>query len=180
MVKLLPLTPCAGLLPLEIGGITVTEVALERIYSVAPLAGKTMATSTALKEQIGLGLSAPNRATSNRSARMQWFGHRTWLVTAAVDLDELAAVTDQSDAWAIIRIEGADVEDVLARLVPIDLRAATFKNGHTARTMLGHMSVAITRVGGQVFEVMAMRSMAGTLVHELEVAMRGVAARSNF
>ncbi|MEL6839146.1 MAG: sarcosine oxidase subunit gamma, partial [Pseudomonadota bacterium] len=72
---------------------------------------------------------------------------------------------------------GAGVEDVLARLVPVDLRLATFKTGHTARTMLGHMSVAISRVGAQSFEIMAMRSMAGTLVHELETAMRSVALR---
>ena len=177
MIKLLPLIPCAGLLPVTIGDLTLSEVALDRIFAVAPLAGQTMATSTAMKDQIGLGLSALNRATSNRQARVQWFGHRVWLVTAHVTLDDMAAVTDQSDAWTIVRIEGPGVEDVLARLIPLDLRIARFKSGHTARTMLGHMSAAVTRVGAQAFELMVMRSMAGTLVHDLETAMRGVTAR---
>ncbi len=177
MVKLLSRTPCADLLPLTVGTITMTEVTLDRIMSAAPFAGLTKPASAALKEQIGLGLSAPGRAISNRRARVIWAGQRMWLVAADVALDGLAAVTDQSDAWAILRIEGPGVVDVLARLVPIDLRADHFKGGHTARTMLGHMSVGITRVGAQAFEVMAMRSMAATLVHELQSAAENVAAR---
>jgi sarcosine oxidase subunit gamma len=39
------------------------------------------------------------------------------------------------------------------------------------------MNVSITRIDATTFEIMAMRSMAQTLVHELEQAMRGVAAR---
>ncbi len=178
VVKLLPLTPCAGLLPLEIGGIAIEEVVLDRLFSVAPFRGQAKASSTALKDQIGLGLSAVGRATSNRRARVLWAGHRTWLVTAEVTLEGMAAVTDQSDAWVIVRVSGNAVEDVLARLVPVDLRVSVFKSGHTARTMLGHMSVSVTRVGAQAFEIMAMRSVAGTLVHELETAARGVAARN--
>lgn len=177
MVKLLATTPCAGLLPRQVSTIEMSEVVLDRIYAVAPYRGQTKAASAALKEQIGLGLSAQGRALSNRRARVLWAGHRTWLVTADVALEGLAAVTDQSDAWAILRVSGPQVEDVLVRLVPLDLRAAHFKGGHTARTMLGHMTVSITRVGGDAFEVMAMRSMAGRLVHELERAAQGVTAR---
>jgi sarcosine oxidase subunit gamma len=71
----------------------------------------------------------------------------------------------------------AGVEDVLARLVPVDLRANVFKMNHVAKTMLGHMSVTIVRTGAEAFEIMVMRSMAQTLVHDLDVAMRGLAAR---
>lgn len=101
------------------------------------------------------------------------------LIGAAPDkgLLELAGVTDQSDAWAVVEISGNGVEEVLARLVPMDLRGATFKKGHTARTMVQHMSAAITRVGPKSFEIMVMRSMARTLVHDLETAMQSVVAR---
>jgi sarcosine oxidase subunit gamma len=177
VADLIALTPCNGLLPMKIGGIEVTEVLPECIMSVAAIAGQEKQVSTALKDQIGLGLTAPNRRTRKGNAHVQWFGHGVWLVTANVSLEGLAAVTDQSDAWAVVTISGAGVEDVLAHLVPIDLRVGVFKNGHTARTMLGHMSVAMTRIGANTFEVMVMRSMAGTLVHDLETAMRGVAAR---
>ena len=99
------------------------------------------------------------------------------MVAGAVSLDGLAAVTDQTDAWAVIHIEGQGVEDVLARLVPVDLRGPVFKKNHVTKTMLGHMSVTIKRVGSRGFEIMVMRSMAATLVHDLHVAMRGVGLR---
>ena len=177
MANLIALTPCDGLLPLQIEGITLTEVLPACIMSVAPARGQEKQVSAALKEQIGLGLSASGRSSRKGNMRAQWFSHGVWLVSAKVVLGELAAITDQSDAWAVVAISGVGVEDVLARLMPIDLRASAFKNGHTARTLLGHMSVAITRVGTNTFEIMVMRSMAGTLVHDLETAARGVGAR---
>ena len=78
----------------------------------------------------------------------------------------------------MVRLEGGAAEDVLARLVPVDLRQSGFKRGHTLRTMLQHMSVSITRISDEAFLILAFRSMAGTLVHDLETAMKGVAARS--
>lgn len=169
MTKLIALTPCADLLPVEIGRIALTDVMTGRLRSVAPFAGREEAVSKALK----LDLPDCNR----RNGAVSWFGHGVWMVAGDTALDGIAAVTDQSDAWAVVRIEGAGVEDVLARLVPVDLRAPVFGVDHLAKTMLGHMSVTITRVGLHAFEIMVMRSMAATLVHELEVAMRGVAAR---
>lgn len=181
MVELLPLTPCAGLLPVTHGAVTLTEVAVGAMVSVAPFAGQDKVVSAALKDQLGVGLAPVNRVVRKGDARVQWFGHGTWLVRGDVMVAGLAAVTDQSDAWCAVQLTGAGVEDVLARLVPVDLRAGVFKKDHTARTMLGHMSVAITRIGPQAIEVMAMRSMAGTLVHELSVAAENVAMRgTNF
>ncbi len=174
MVKLIALTPGKGLLPISEGGVAVTEMVLDRLVSVAPFAGKQKATSEALKAQCGGGLPAVNR----RRGAVTWFGHGIWMVAGDAALDGLAAVTDQSDAWAVVSISGAGVEDVLARLVPVDLRLPVFKTNHVAKTMLGHMSVTITRTGPTEFEIMAMRSMATTMIHELQVAMRGVASRA--
>ena len=173
MAKLIALTPCAGLLPLSIGGLEVVEVVPERLMSVAPFAGKNKDVSALLKTQVGSALSAVNR----RSGSVTWFGHGTWTVAGEVSLEGLAAVTNQSDAWAVVALSGPQAEDVLARLVPVDLRASVFKRNHVAKTMLGHMSVTITRTGANTFEIIVMRSMAKTLVHDLETAMRGVAAR---
>lgn len=86
-----------------------------------------------------------------------------------------AAVTDQSDAWCCVEIVGAAVCEVLARVTPLDTRA--MKRGHTARTLVQHINVVLTCTGKDRFEIMAMRSMAKTLVHDLERAMTGVAAR---
>lgn len=173
MARLIALTPCAGLLPVTHSGLEVTEVLPQRLMSVAPFAGQEQAVSASLKEQVGAGLGPANR----RSGPVTWFGHGTWIVAGDVVLDDLAAVTDQSDGWAVVRITGTGVEDVLARLVPVDLRGRVFKENHVAKTMLGHLSVAVTRTGSATFEIMVMRSMAQTVVHDLDVAMRSVAAR---
>jgi sarcosine oxidase subunit gamma len=150
----------------------MTEVVPDVLTSVAPFKGQKKAVSDALKAQVGAGLPTVNR----RTGAVTWFGHGLWMVAGVVSV-EGAAVTDQSDAWAVVEVSGAGCEDVLARLVPVDLRGSVFKKNHVAKTMLAHMPVTITRTGPEAFEIMAMRSMAKTLVHDLEVAMRGVAAR---
>ena len=88
-----------------------------------------------------------------------------------------AAMVDQSDGWAVLRLEGAGAAEVLARLVPLDLRAPQFRRGHTARTELQHMMASLTRLGPDAFLIMVFRSMARTLVHDLTSAMEAVAAR---
>lgn len=173
MADLTAKTPCAGLLPLDMAGISLQEVTPAALTSVAPFHGQAKAVSAALKKAVGAGLPA----TGRREGAVTWFGDGLYLVTGQVSLDG-AAITDQSDAWAVVEIAGPGVEDVLARLIPIDLRASDFAEGAVARTMLAHLSVAIIRSGPRAFEIMVMRSMAATLVHDLKTAMQGVAARA--
>ena len=66
---------------------------------------------------------------------------------------------------------------LLARLVPIDLSPAVFKQGHSARSLLQHIHISITRVSKDGFLILAPRSMAGTLIKDLKSAMQTVAAR---
>ena len=180
MARLIETTPCAGLLPQTIGRVELTEVLASPVTLVAPFAGQQKAVSNALKSAIGVGFPNPNR-TLGTDPRVVWCGMGQALVIGAdcPDLTGLAAVVDQSDAWTMVQIKGSDARDVLARLTPIDLRDSQFKRGHTARTLLGHMTVSITRVGASTYDVMAMRSMAGTLVHDLTEAATGVAGRAS-
>lgn len=180
MVDLIALSACAGLLPLTIGDASLSEVVPDNMTSVAPHKGQDRALSAALKLAHGMTLPAPNRATGNLDARAIWLGRGQMLLIGPkpdATLCEFAALTDQSDAWAVVRLEGTAIEAVLARLVPIDVRVRSFKRGHTARTDLMHMMASITRVGDRAFQIMVFRSMAETLVHDLKSAMEGVAAR---
>lgn len=180
MAELIEKTPCAGLLPVSAGNVTLTEVNAGVMTSIAPFKGQEKALSDALKAAHGMAFPAVNRATGKEGVRAVWFGQgQAMLIGMHADaaLGDMAAMTDQSDAWAVVRLEGSGAEDVLARLVPVDLRAGHFKRAQTARTMLGHMMVSVTRVGDDAFQIMAFRSMAKTLVHKIETAMKGVAAR---
>ncbi|SFK52977.1 sarcosine oxidase subunit gamma [Shimia haliotis] len=180
MAELSAKTPCAGLLPVSAGGVTLSEVDAGVLTSLSPRRGRAEALGKALDASVGAKLPEVNRATGEAGSRVIWFGQGQYLLMGpdpAAALGAEAAVTDQSDAWAVVRLDGVAAEDVLARLVPLDLRAQSFAVGHTARSMLGHMSVSITRTDPDTFQIMAFRSMAKTLVHEIETAMKGVAAR---
>lgn len=179
MARLIASTACAGLLPRTIGDVTLTEVALGPVTSIAPFAGLAEAVTAALRNE-GLHFPAPGETVTSGPARMIWAGHgRAVLcgVEPPLALSAIAALTDQSDSSAVVQIEGAAAEAVLARLVPVDLRQTALPTGQTVRTVLGHMTVSVTRIGPIAYEIMAMRSMARTLVHDLTEAAIGVEAR---
>jgi sarcosine oxidase subunit gamma len=172
-------TPGAGLLPLTIGAVTLEEVDAGALTLMSAF-GDGSALSRALEAAHGMAFPAPNRSTGKEGARCVWFGPGQALLMgpgATASLAEHGAIVDQSDAWCVVTLGGAAAADVLARLVPVDLRGAAFKRGHTVRTLLGHMSASVTRVGSDRFMILVFRSMAATLVHDLDGAMAAVASR---
>lgn len=181
MVDLISKSPFEGLLPLAIGSVELSEVDPGHLTSIAPYKGQAKALSAALKEAHGMAAPAPNRATGEEGSRALWFGHNLMMLqgpAADATLAEHAALTDQSHGWAIVRLDGTDARDVLARLTPIDLRDNAFKRGHTARTELRHMMASITRLGPQSYQVMVFRGFASTLLHDLKTAMQSLAVRT--
>lgn len=179
MGELKAVSACAGLVPLTIGGVSVDEVSLGSITSLSPF-GDASAFDVALKRAHGVGWPEPGQALGDDAARMVWFGRgEAVLIGPAADqsLVDVAAVVDVSDAWAAVCIEGPQAVDVLARLVPLDLRASASSEGQTVRTQLGHMGASITKLGPERFLILVFRSMAATLIHELKHAMAGVASR---
>lgn len=181
MTELTARTPGAGLFPIEIGGITVREETPEAITAISPYRAREADLSAALEAAHGMALPGPGRSTGKAGARAIWFGRDMVMLVgprAEAALSDHAALTDQSDAWTVVRLDGAGARDVLARLTPLDLRDGQFKRGHTARSELAHMAASITRVGPEAWQIMVFRSLARTLAHDLETAMRGVAARA--
>ena len=182
MVELKARTPLQGLLPLRIGGISLDEVNPGVMTSLAPFCGQGEALSAALLEAHGMAAPAPNRVSEQGDARAIWFGREMILLSGPEPVPRLArhaALTDQSDAWAVARLEGRGAADVLARLCPLDLRCQVFAPGHTARSLVQHMQASITRLEADAFQIMVFRAFGRTLVHELTVAMEGVAARAS-
>ena len=158
--------PAEGLLPLTVGALSLEECPPARITSVTPLAGWSGT------------LPPPNRTATEGGARTVWAGLGQWFVVGVAPDVPDAAVTDQSDAWGRYRLSGDGVEEALARLTPLDVRAERFPPGHCARTLLGHMDALLVREDARTVEIWTFRSMAASTVHEVERAMRGVAARA--
>ncbi|MEH6646505.1 sarcosine oxidase subunit gamma [Sulfitobacter sp.] len=177
MDKLDAKSPCAGLLPLSIGTLNVSEMDVGVITSVSPFDG---ASNSALGQVMGLPFPAPGRTTGDDTLRCVWVGQGEALLMGMrpdTNLGAYAALVDQSDAWAIVRLQGEGADDALARLVPVDMRLRAFAVGATARTQLGHMNASVTRIGEDAFMIAVFRSMAKTLVHDLRTALEAVAAR---
>lgn len=179
MAELVITNPLDARLPLEIGGVTATDPGPFAITSIAPFRGQDAAVSRALKSQTGLELPPVGRSQTVEGTRVLWAGFGQYFVTGPeLGPIEGAALTDQSDAWVTVALSGANARDVLARLTALDLRPGVFEIGHSARTQIGHMNALILRTDAQTFALFVFRSMADTLVSELEHTMRGVAARN--
>jgi sarcosine oxidase gamma subunit len=163
---------------MTLGGVTLAETDPGPMTSIAVLPGGAKAVSKALKP-LGLAVPAPNSFVEKKGARIVWTGReQAFLMGVAPPVLDGAAVTDQSDGWAVLALSGVAAVDVLARLVPLDLRLASFPVGSAVRSGLNHMNVVILRVGDYAFEIMVFRSMARTAWHEIDTVMHMVAARA--
>jgi heterotetrameric sarcosine oxidase gamma subunit len=125
-----------------------------------------------VKARFGLDLPETPRVAAGEAFDFVWAGPSQWLCVSIrpgmpseleAELGPLAAVTDQTDARAVLRLSGPRVRDVLAKGCPIDLHPRAFKRGDTAIT-------AIAGIGAQIwwpdvdeaFHLAVARSMAGS------------------
>ncbi|MEL6476908.1 MAG: hypothetical protein AAFR17_06215 [Pseudomonadota bacterium] len=63
--------------------------------------------------------------------------------------DGAGTVLDLSHARTVIRVEGAAMPDLMARMVPLDLRPAAFGPGQVATSGIHHVAVMLQGQAGQ-------------------------------
>jgi sarcosine oxidase gamma subunit len=161
-----------------LGAVTLAELAVGPITSVAVFPGGAKAVAKALKG-LGLTFPEPNCFAEKKGIRIVWTGReQAFLTGAEPPVIEGAALSDQSDGWTTLGVSGTGAIDVLARLVPVDLRLSAFPVGRAVRSQLNHLNAVIMRKGDYAFEIMVFRSMARTAWHEIVAAMEMIAARS--
>ncbi|WP_185020622.1 sarcosine oxidase subunit gamma [Histidinibacterium lentulum] len=177
MARLLARDPFGGLLPLSWGQVTAMAVDPGPVTLIAPYRASVGETRDRLRAELALDWPDPGRATGSGEAALLSVGPGRALLVGvpAPDLPG-AAVIDQSDGVAVVAVSGADARAVLARLVPLDLDPVAFGEGSVAATLVGHMTATLW-ARGEALRIVGMRSMARSLVHELERAARNVAAR---
>jgi heterotetrameric sarcosine oxidase gamma subunit len=168
--------PFEGLdLPVAAGRCRLAALPEVLRTAVAPFAGQ----EAAVAARLGVALPPPGRAQALPHGRVVWAAIGLWLVEGpeVAGLDGVAALTDQTDAWAGLALTGPDADAVLARLVPLDLAPEAFPEGAAARSLLRHLPLLIVR-RPEGFALLVPRSYAATAVREIGEAMRGVAARA--
>jgi sarcosine oxidase subunit gamma len=178
--ELIAKSALSGHAPLTLLATTLAEGQAAPITSIAPFPGR-MAQANAALAPLGLSFPAPNTQSMNGNTRLLWTGRdQVFLIgaQAPAGLADHAALTDQTDGWAILTLQGPAASDALMRPVPLDLRATAFPVGRTARAPLNHMQAILTRSGPEAFEIMVFRSMARTAWAELAEALEVLAARA--
>lgn len=179
VVELIAKTPLEELLPISIGTLSLSEAHPDYIHSIMPPAGKSAALSKALKSAYKLDLPAPGQVNENGKLRILWFGRNQYLLVGNKSADKIAghaAITDQSDAWAVMNLKGDVAASALARICPLDTRPNHFKVGNTARTEVAHLPSVVTCLQDG-FEIMVMQSLSKSAVHHLEKAMKSITAQ---
>lgn len=181
MPELIAKSALGGLPPLRLAATELAEIDLGQITSIAPFPAAEKQVNAALKP-LGLTFPAPNGQSAKGDARLIWTGReQAFLIGAAAPdgLADHAALTDQTDGWAALSLTGPAAVDALARLIPLDLRETAFPVGRVTRAALGHMSMILSRIAADSFQIMVFRSMARTAWHEIGDALDHLAARAS-
>ena len=167
MPELIAKTALSGQAAVNLAETTLAEVELGPITSIACFPGQRTKVAKAL---------GPFPEPDSHADGLCWTGpDQAFLIgRPAPDLTGIAAVTDQSGGWAAMRLTGPAAAEALARLVPLDLRR--FGPGQAARTPIGHMQMVLMGQD-EGFLILVFRSMARTAWHEIETALKMVAAR---
>jgi sarcosine oxidase subunit gamma len=103
----------------------------------------------------------------------QWFvvGDRPLsareFLTLETRLAGKAALVDQSHGRIRISVSGIHAEAMLAKGTAVDLNKQSFSAGQTAMTLVGHISVHLTRIDPDSFEILVLRSFAEDLWNDL-------------
>lgn len=185
--SLVPAAPLEGY-HADLDGTTITEVADQALVAIAvPLAGDARF-AEALEAAYGVtrpGTGQSVLAEDGVSRLMGMQPDQLLVLFAQADdpapattvgalLGDSAYVTDQSDAWAMVRLSGPNARPALERLCMLDLDDTAFPECRVARTVMDHLAVIILRDGPGRFLLMSPRSSAPSFLHAVETSVRNV------
>ena len=109
-------------------------------------------------------------------AQVRTVGPGEWLLLSgdlaqAPEIDG-AMIVDQSHGRTLFRLSGPDAVAILMRGVAVDLAGGALPAGASARMAFGHLSINLSRVAENAFELVVGRSFAESLYHDVRQAGR--------
>jgi methylglutamate dehydrogenase subunit D len=169
----LPLSsaPGRGVVATDRDGLAITRIVARK--------GQLAALTSRLRERFGIELPQGPRRVGTNELALVGVGVESWLAVAEAgftsaslreSVDDLAAASDQTGGYAVLRLTGPRVRDALAKFVPLDLHTRVFDPGSAASTAASHIPVTLWRLadgsgGLAVFEIAVPRSYAGSFWH---------------
>lgn len=145
--------------------------------------GKVADVRAAMQSAYALDLPDTARRVEGNGICVIWHGPDQWIAMAerganGRDLERelmpllagLAAVVDQSDGRAVVRVSGTRIRDVLAKGIPVDLHPRAFASNGVAITHASHIGIILWQTdAAPVYEIAMFRSFAdsfaGWLMH---------------
>jgi methylglutamate dehydrogenase subunit D len=129
-----------------------------------------------MREDFGLEAPMTPRFVQRPAMRLIGTGPHQWLalsdtitghmLTAALQakLCGIASIADQTDGRTILRLQGPNVRDVLAKGVPVDLHPRVFGPGDSASITVGHVGVQLWQLDAlPTYEFAVPRSLSASL-----------------
>jgi len=169
------------------GALVITERIGVGIATVMAQARKADALSERLAARFGVtpptgpGCAAKGGVTLVSSGPGVWLAMQDaadagFASELGEELTGLASVSDQSGGYALLRISGARVRELLQRGASIDLHPDAFGPGSAAATVIAHIGVIFWQVDTDGYDIALFRSFASSFWHWLEttVEMLGV------
>ena len=134
--------------------------------------GQETALRQILADRFGWSLPSVGATSIEGEQGLVWSAPGQWLAVAetraglhglAEALRGVAAVTDQSDGRAVVRVSGRQARAMLVKGVALDLHPRAFRAGQAAATNIAHINVQIwQRDEAPTYDITVARSFAGS------------------
>lgn len=170
------------------GSTTLSEQPEIAIASVALRAEGADTARAHLDGLIGTSLPEAGHWAGTGPVRALWTGVDQWFLLAPYESHELmadeleealagvASVTEQSDGWSSLRLEGPGAMAVLERLSMLDLPQAG--PSFMARTVMHHIGCMILKDGdGDAWQILGPRSSAQSMFESIAHVAAGILPR---
>ncbi|MGB0854253.1 MAG: sarcosine oxidase subunit gamma [Pikeienuella sp.] len=184
MDKLIATTPLGGF-SATFSGTALAEVTDLALVSLACPLGGEAALDTALADGLSLSRPAAGGSIQKDGQRLIWTTPDQMLLAFEHDgpdaaaviagkLGEAAYLTDQTDNWCALSLNGPLARAALERICPVDLHPDAFAENAAARTVMEHMGAIIVRTGPDEFLLLSASSSAGSFLHAVETSLKNV------
>lgn len=169
-----------------IGATHVREITPVTIVSIStPLDGHEQL-NLQLEKSIGLQIPAIGKI-NRQSQSLTVLGlqaDQCFMVSLSEQIDPANALkaklgntgylTDQSDSWVVLEIDGPLSRRALERICPLDLAMGIFNEDMVARTSMEHLSVIIEHPEKNCFRLYSPRSSASSFLHAITESLSNV------
>lgn len=179
------LTPLGGTSPRidDLAGLRIVENPGIALASIACRLRREVEFAKAAERFFGFAMPGPGKVAGRTPYNAIWTAADQWLVEAPFDSHEdiahivkdgfgdAASVTEQTDGWVRLDLEGTGVVATFERICPLDI--GRMPADTASRTLIEHLGcIVVCRAAGLRFTVLGPRSSAASLHHALLAAAR--------